>query len=308
MGIIKKDLVKVEGNICEYPFFTFSKAEGRGEKKIYKFNPVILEDGKIEEKTLTLEAFTHGLPSGFDMDVLMAISRIGTEADTLTERTYFTLYEIAKRLGIPDKEIKIKEAIRRMYYVNCVSEYCILTIDQKGRKKKYLKKEDLFHIFDSVSFLDVKEEKNRRKSKEETYVRFNEFFVKNFFSGYFQYLDFSKYLDLETPMAKRLYIYLSKKRFGRSDFKISIMKLADIMPIEAEKIFKIRQILKKTCERLINQKVISGYLLEKGAMDITFYFPLQELKAPEVALEENEKNELYDALVKFGVSKTVARN
>src|SRR3989339_335247 len=159
-----KSLVKLEGNIAEYPFFSFAKSEGKIEKKVYKFSSIVLDDGKIEKRTLTLESPKEwGLPLAFDMDVLIAVSQIGTETNTLTDEIHLTLYEIAKKLDIPNRELKISESLLRMYYVNCHSEYCILVIDKKGKEKKYLTKKDYFHIFESVGLLDVEREQNRRK-------------------------------------------------------------------------------------------------------------------------------------------------
>lgn len=304
----KGGLVKIDGNICEYPFFTLSKSEGTSEIKEYIFRPIVIEKGEIVERKLTLESLKgHGLPTAFDMDVLMAISHIGTETKAMTGEVHFSFYEICKKLGIPNKESKIKKSILKMYYVDCRSEYCVLVKNKEENKKEYISGEDYFHIFDCVGFIDIKKE-NKRKSKYFTYVQFSKYFVQNFLAGYFQYIDFSLYMALGTPTAKRLYVYLSKKKFGKSFFKISIEKLASVIPIEAGRLSKVREILKESCERLIEQKFINGYSLEKGAMDITFYFPLQELKEPEAALEENEENEVYDALVKFGVSKSAARN
>ena len=247
------------------------------------------------------------MPTAFDMDVLMAISHIGTETKAMTGEVHFSFYEICKKLGIPNKESKIKKSILKMYYVDCRSEYCVLVKNKEENKKEYVSGEDYFHIFDCVGFIDIKKE-NKRKSKDFTYVQFSKYFVKNFLAGYFQYIDFSLYMALGTPTAKRLYVYLSKKKFGKSFFKISIEKLASVIPIEAGRLSKVREILKEACDRLVEQKFISGYSLAKGAMDITFYFPPQELKEPEPAQEENEENELYDALVKFGVSKSAAKN
>jgi len=174
-----------------------------------------------------------------------------------------------------------------------------------------LKKEEVFHIFERISFWDDKETISNRKARETTWVKFNEYFLQNFLSGYFQYIDFSVYQKLKRPIVKRLYIFLSKKKFGRPSFKISINKLALAIPIEAKRLSDIRKILKDSCKCLVDIGFISHYKLERGAIDIIFYFPDKEIATK---LEEqntldlsNEKQNLYDKLINIGITDGVVK-
>jgi len=266
-------LVKYEGNIAEYPFFQLSKHDkDKCMKREFNFG---------EGRTLTIENI-DGIPTAFDANVLMAISYIGTQSNSLDRKIHFTLKELAELLMCTDKS-RIKDSIKRLSKTSYTAQGTVLT--KHEGKNIYLDSTLIFHIIETVKYLDPQKKKiyNHQQAKEETWVKFNEYFIDNFVENYVQHINWEVYLKLETPTAKRLYTYLEKKRGERESFTIDVYKIAAVIPIESKEGFNIRKLLKEACKHLIEQDIIKNYSFAND--NITFEFPLKSKKL----IQENKQ-------------------
>jgi len=296
-----KQLVKLEGNLAEYPFFTYRRGIKREiTNKVYNMGEVVMSDGIRHKREFTVAA-PLGMPSAFDQDVLMAILRIGTRDKTLTEKIYFTLYEIADMIGSKNHEKLVKQSIKRLLATTYFAKNTVLI--KGGESAKHLKSvsEKGFHIFEEFEYL-CREEANKRLSRDFTYIKLNGFFVENFVNGYFKYIDFGNYLSLDTPLAKKLYMYLEKKKFEKKMYEIGIDKLALVLPIEAKDRREVRRTLKENSDRLIEKRFIKSYKTRKD--NIIYYFGKQA-KEYEVLISD-KKVEIVDVLIDIGITKAVA--
>lgn len=288
-------LAKIEGNLAEYPFFQLSK---KGPAiTTFKLAPVTYQNTIIAKRELSL-INSNTLPTPFDLDVLIAILTIGTRDNTLDGDIHFTCYEIAKMLDSVTHRDIVKKSIKKLASLTYESKLAILLKDKD--KRYYI--EDVFHILDNASFLD-EEEKNKRKSREITKVRFNKYFIQNFANKYFKYINFETYKSLQTPLAKRLYLFLEKKKFEKRKFEIKLEHLANILPLHTQKLFKIRAQLKSACSKLIEKNIIENYEYTKDT--IIFHFP-KVSKIEKELIDGSYEKVLYQKLIDVGVSKNVA--
>lgn len=293
---MEKMPVKVEGNLIEYPFFHLG---GRRDKEIYKeydIGETALEEGIIVKRRLIVQN-VNGIPGPYDQDVLMGILRIGTKKNKLTEDIPLTIYEVAKEIDDLKHRIRVRKSMERLVTTSYKSEQVVLV--KETENKYYLN--DFFHILDNVTFLDAAI-KNKRKSNLVTRVKFNKFFISNFENDYYKYIDLKKYMEMGSPTAKRLYMYLEKKKFNKETFQVNLDTLAGIFPLEVTEYYEIRKVLRRAHERLIEQSIIKGFDFNKNK--VIYYFPTSEEKKEENKLE----NEILSELVNAGVTRKIAEN
>ncbi|MBU3912477.1 MAG: hypothetical protein KKE50_00130 [Nanoarchaeota archaeon] len=292
----KRELVKVEGNLIEYPFFHLGGRKDIVVSKKHEFGEVVLEDGTTVKRNFTVEN-VKGIPGPYDQDVLMAILRIGTKKNKLTEDIPLTIYEVAKEIDGLKHRTRVKKSIEKLASTTYISKQVVL-IKENGTKY-YL--DDIFHILESATFLDSSQ-KNKRKSNQFTKVRFNRFFITNFLNDYYKFIDFGKYLSLGSPAAKKLYLYLEKKKFNKDTYQISLDNLARILPIESNKHYQIRWILKKAHEKLIEHLVIKSFEFKKDK--VVYHFPQKTNNQT----KELPQNTIVDELISIGITKKVAED
>jgi hypothetical protein len=284
--------VKVEGNLIEYPFFWLG-GKKRDIYKEYELGEIVVEKNIISKRKLVVENM-RGIPGPYDQDVLMGILRIGTKKNKLTEDIPLTIYEIAKEIDDLKHRMRVRESVEKLVTTNYKSEQVIL-IKETGNKY-YLN--DLFHILDGATFLDSAV-KNKRKSNSVTKVRFNKFFITNFENDYYKYIDLKKYLEMGSPTAKRLYMYLEKKKYNKETFQINLDTLAGIFPLEVTEYYEIRKVLKKAHEKLIEQAVIESFEYNKNK--VIYHFPKTAERK-----EKKSNNEILDSLIKSGITEKTA--
>jgi len=126
-----------------------------------------------------------------------------------------------------------------------------------------------FHIFDEYRLYDRFSKKNTSVPLPLGYVKASDFFYNSIKKGNLKELNLSLYLKLPTPLSRRLYRYLDKKRyFGRS-FSMSIYKLAGklgLAPTKTGKYYpsKLKQLLKPALEALKNEDFLERYYYQEG--------------------------------------------
>lgn len=123
-------------SLAEFPLAIISR---RASSKLKTENILVVEDitrDRITNKPIhrkqTVTAGPLGLPTRFDDQVLVALMQISGENDYCQQEIYFTLYEIAKRLGITTggKTTKrIKESLDRWLAITVYFENAWWTED-----------------------------------------------------------------------------------------------------------------------------------------------------------------------------------
>lgn len=292
----KRELVKVEGNLIEYPFFHLGGRKNIVVSKKYEIGDIVLENGTTVKRKLTIENI-NGIPGPYDQDVLMGILRIGTKKNKLTEDIPLTVYEVAKEIGDIRNRMRIRKSIEKLTSTTYISKQVVLV--KENNTKYYL--DDIFHILESATFLDKATHENTRKSNEITKVRFNKFFINNFLNDYYKYVDLKKYFEIGSPTAKKLYLYLEKKKFKKDFYQIKLDNLARILPIESNKHYQIRWILKKAHEKLIEHSIIKSFKYDKDK--VVYFFPAGKKEEP---LPEKHNNEILEELINKGITKIIA--
>jgi len=331
----KEDIIsKDEMNLAEFPFTLLSRRVISGQKTIEVSQQVYDKNRRvIKQEWIVTGSEKFGLPLAIDEDVYVALMQLYKKSNFKERRIFFSRYEILKIMGKKPSKREydiIEQSLNRLVTVSVVSKNAFWD----NKVKSYVGK--AFHLFESY---DLYDEKPGRKGVNQqalplSNVVMSEFLFNSIKSGYIKNLDIRFYFSLETPLSKRLYRYLDKKKYHKSRFEVELLKLASLLPIQDNYPSQIKRRLSKSHDELIekgflksvsyedtgngNEKVIyvfpqTSLIKEdmKFELEEQFGFELlaseKELKEDKMELSADELSAL-EQLVQRGITEATARN
>ena len=217
----QKDLVAVEGNLMEMPFFTpkdnFS-IPAKKEEVTYWIT---------KDRGINIIPSVLGMPDSFDATVFLYLLGKATKEWKKTgifpEKVHFTLRELSEVLNTNNRP-RLKVAIKRL--TSTTYEFV------KSFRKGGIYIDNVVRLLDKHSFWSKETELPKSKAKETTYITFSKEIVDSIISGYYKYLDFQKHQKLKRPIARRLHFLLAKRLGENREIQISFKKLAYAIPLQ----------------------------------------------------------------------------
>ena len=310
-------VTKEEMNLAEFPFTLLSNRMSENQKTIEVDQKIRDKNGRIiTQKWIVTGSDKFGLPLAAENDIYLALMQIFKENGFENRQIYFTRYQLLKIMEqIPSKQTykMIERALDRLVSVTVKSENAFWD----NRAKSYVTK--AFHLFDSY---DLYDERNRNSDDNQTglplsNIVMSEFLFNSIKSSYIKSLDIGFYFTLQTPLTRRLYRFLDKKKYHRSIYEIDIIKLASLMPLQDRYPSQIKRRLKKIHNELIEKgylKSVSYKKEPKSSQEIVIYVfgvpSLQEqpeLNFGDNMLEPEKIDEILQNLVERGIVKAVAQ-
>lgn len=319
-GVEKNELeVRIgrdEMNLAEFPFTVLTHRAPRGINAI-KFQDVISgKDGKavIREWTVT-GSEGYGLPVAGDEEVYVALMEITQEHGFRSAKVPITRYDLLGRMGWPrdgHAYRRVQDALNRLMGVSIVANNSFWD----NEAKRYV--DEGFHILEGYRLYD--EKPGRDCSPPDSYVVWNPVLFTSFRAGNIKQLDTSTYFALETPLARRLFRYLDKKRYdGKATYRMRLKKLA------FEKLGMSRNYypsqIKRELERAHAELIEKGFLREvsyyvpqrRGGEEIVIYaFGARKRHGgsvetvPPADSDVVEEGSLHARLIGLGVSRSMA--
>ena len=313
---------KDEMNLAEFPFTLLSRRAKATQKTIEINQQVKDQEGRIiKQEWVVTGSDKYGLPLAIDEDVYIALMQLYKENDFRSRRVHLSRYELIHT--IMGKEItkgsydRVEEAFNRLVSVTIVSKNAFW--DNKG--EAYVSK--AFHLFDSYSLYN--ERLTGREREQQSLPRSNvvmsEFLFDSIKAGYIKNLDTKFYFSLDTPLSKRLYRYLDKKRYQKTRFEIGLLKLAALLPVQDQYISQIKRRLKRPHNELIEKGFLKSVTYKEtkhsDGEKIIYAFPrVPSLRhrqkyvvgtdTPDQLEISEEKISLRRQLIKRGITETVA--
>ena len=222
----KKDIVKWDQNLSEYPLFVPLK----GSKRPIEVELRIGDNGYLKITSV------DGVPGAFDADVLFAIAYIAQEHDLFKENTavHFSFNEVAKILGLKTgfDRLKIKESLQRWFNTSIYLKELYRKEGKLVTQEVWLHPIQKLEMYSEEMRKDMHyRAKNRFKAKDYTWIKFEPMIVRSVLAGYAKIVDLKYFRELKNPFSKRLYLYLEKKLGNQLMFSISFKKLCEILPI-----------------------------------------------------------------------------
>jgi len=236
---------------------------------------------------------------------------------------HFSRYQMLRIMGKETSKRgydRIQSALNRLVSVTVVSKNAFWD----NNAKQYVS--EAFHLFDSYRLYDERssEKGQDQQSLPLSNVVMSEFLFNSIKAGYIKDLNTKFYFGLETPLSKRLYRYLDKKRYHKSTFEIRLLKLAALLPIQDKYLSQIKRRLGKAHDELIKKGFLQNVSYENTSDNdeekVIYIFSQASLtKSKETDLsvttskiqsenrkQEDEEPSLEQQLVDRGVTKIVA--
>ncbi len=252
--------VPAEGNFEELPYFKVGdRSSGTG---VMEYNGVIrTRDGHtLRQKWVVRAAQGLGLPGRLDQDVYVAVLQLIDRRGGIPEsgEVEFSMYELAELTGAAHGGMnyrRIRESLRRMALTG------IESVNAFYHKQSQSYISDTFQLW-SVHFAD--HDDGRGGQVERHKLRLSEFFTDSYRSNYLKGLNVGFYWSLRSPVAKRLYRLVDKKRNHRRRWDIEIFSLRDRVALSPEYRYPSR--IKDKLKPAHNELILKGFLEE-----VSFY-------------------------------------
>lgn len=255
VALVSKD----EMNVAEFPFALLSHRRPNSLKTLEFSQEIQGPDGRpIRQEWIVTGSDKFGLPLATDDDIYVLAMYFLKRSAFKQRRVYFSRYEALQILGWGDSTRsyrRFEQALDRMVGVTIYSKNAFWD----NRAKCYVNKS--FGIFDDYELYKKKTRSKGRPGKpgsEFSSISFSEFFFQSIQAGFIKNLDLDFYFNLETPVSKRLYRYLDKKKYQGNIHRTDLMRLASKLPVlDNAYPADVRGKLKRAHEELIRKNYLN---------------------------------------------------
>jgi len=307
-----------EMNLVEFPFTLLSK-RNKNQKTI-EFSDWTTANGEVAKREwIVTGSDKYGLPTAGDEELYIALMKVSKDINFENRRIPIVRYQIAKLMGwgLDGKSYeRIEQGLDRLSGVRIKAKNAFWD----NEKKKYVTVN--FGIIDDYYLYDEKPGKKSDLPQEELPISnfsWNEVLFNSFKAGNIKTVDAEFYFALKSPITKRLYRFLDKKKYGgKPKFEIGIKKLAALLPLKDDYPSHIKSTLEKAHDELTEKGFLSSVDYEKargGEGKIVYRFPRKlsnrsKTKESERELlpQNKESNDILKLLEERGITKRIAKS
>jgi plasmid replication initiation protein len=278
-----RSIVPAEGNFEEHPYFRVGdRNAGTG---IMQFeNELRTRDGNVMQQSWVVRAaHGRGLPGRYDQDVYIALMQL-IDAKGLPEDGWvsFSVYELVELMGKrhSGREYgQVRDSLQRLATTSVESKNAFY---HKGRKA-YIS--DTFSLLTDVKLAEYEGIAGERKDRNR--VHLSQYFVDSYRANYLKHIDAGFYFSLSSPIAKRLYRLIDKKRSGRRSWEVELFSLKSRIPLSDYKyVSKVKEKLAPAHEELIAKGFLKGvsYRKNEGGQEYAVYEITEDFRARRAAV------------------------
>jgi plasmid replication initiation protein len=256
-----RGIVPAEGNFEEHPYFRVGdRNAGTG---IMQFeNELRTRDGNVMQQSWVVRAaHGRGLPGRYDQDVYVALMQLidakGLPADGWVSFSVYELVELMGKRHSGREYGQVRESLQRLATTSVESKNAFY---HKGRKA-YIS--DTFSLLTEVKLAEYEGIAGERKDRNR--VHLSQYFVDSYRANYLKHIDARFYWSLASPIAKRLYRLVDKKRGGRRSWEVELFSLKSRIPLSDYRYAsKIKEKLAPAHEELISKGFLSSVAYRKN--------------------------------------------
>ncbi|WP_169979047.1 replication initiator protein A [Tautonia rosea] len=212
-----------EMNIAEFPITLLADRAPRGQRRI-EYSDRIFDPGtnrEIDRRLVISAPEEYGLPTAIDDDVILALIQLTRRQNGFARpEVHFTRLQLIDLLGWPDKGRsydRITASLDR--WASTYLKYENAWWDNEGRRWT----SGGFHIIDSYKLGDGRAPGGRASRCRVVWGR--EFF-KSCQAGYLKGLDYDLYIRLTSHPARRMYRFLDKRFYHKSEWEFELKDFA----------------------------------------------------------------------------------
>lgn len=216
---------KDEMNFAEFPIALLTDRVPK-RRRVIKFEDQIYDEKRrrlVIRRRVIEGSEEYGLPTATDDTVILALIQLTKLKGGFRKREVeFTRLELIKMLGWADEGRsydRIKLSLLRIQSVNYVYDNAWWD----GRQKTWTTK--AFHIIDNVEINDSRA-MNGQAGLFASRIVWNEVVFDSFQAGFLRDIDFQLCMRLEHPTALRMYRFLGKRFYVRSEWLFDLKEFA----------------------------------------------------------------------------------
>ncbi len=298
-----------EMNLAEFPFAVLSKVAPRQASTLEFDDVVTMADGtRVERRWTVTGSDRFGLPTATDEEVYVALMEITKDQSFQSRTVPITRYDLIRRMGWrPDGRSykRVESALDRLKGVTIKA----VNAFWDNQARRYITV--AFGIIDNYVLFDERRVRGRGGDTErQSYITWNDVIFNSFAAGNIKLLDTDLYFSLRSPIARRLFRYLDKKRYPeKRSFQITLEKLAyehlgmtrGYFPSQLRR--KLQPAHRELIARGFLEAVEYGFT-QTGAVKVIYHFGARQEQAP-LALPADGAAAL-NALVEQGVTLKAA--
>lgn len=289
-----------ESNLMTLPFISLKRA------KTYEINRTWIRDGK--EIGLKVKGSTHGCPTIYELDVIMALFRIQSKnvdnklvvlsqktldkegeiinqtnkVTNLSKVINFTYRGLAREMGLKGWGNATKKRLEKS--IECLNEctvYSTLAIRDQEQGEYIIDFEGVesSRIFKNYKSYSVTKFKKANKEllspnevEEAQSIEIDDFFFKNITNNFFKVYDYEAYRSLKMAISKKLLLILTQWSHGNEKY-ITTRTLYDYIGLDGESEKECRYNyaqLKKAMQELKDINFIQGYIASTNGVNFVF--------------------------------------
>lgn len=211
----------------------------------------------------------YGLPLAVDEEVFLGLMHFLHRSDFQERRVHFTQYSLFQRLGWGDGQWaynRLQTSLDRLKGATIRSKEAFW--DHKG--KCFVTK--AFNLIDDYT-LSRRADSSGGDEPFVSSVSFSEFVFESFRAGFIKTLDLDMYLELASPIARKMFRLLDKKLYKSPVYEIDLMHLAQRVALTDTSFpSKIRQKFEGPHQELIDIGFLKSVrYLRKGGSTVLRY-------------------------------------
>lgn len=262
--------------------------------------------GLLRQEWIVTASGQYGFPQPSDDDILLALIHLASECDFRHQTVPFSRYSLCKLMGWVNKGKnyeRIEAALHRLTGIRINAKQSFYD----GARKEYVSK--VFGVIDSFQISTTR--------SQLSYARLSDDLWTSIQCNNIKPIDLATYYGLRSPIARRLYRFLDKRRLNKNSFELELESLAqvNIGLTSSTRVYpsQMKQSLNAPHRELEKIGFLSGvtYVLGNNkAWRVRYSFPKEGAAAVPHKLPKEKKatsSPQAEALVLRGVSHKVAQ-
>jgi len=210
---------KDEMNLADFAIgvIRLSGDKEESQSSLSRSQTIKTSQGLLKQEWIVTASGQHGFPQPADDDVLLGLIHLASEADFRNQTISFSRYGLCKLMGWVNKGKnyeRIESALHRLTGIRINAKQSFYD----GGRKEYVSK-----VFGVIDSFQISSHRDRL-----SYARLSDEIWASIQCNNLKPIDLAAYYGLRSPIAKRLYRFLDKRRLNRNSFELELDSLAQV--------------------------------------------------------------------------------
>lgn len=298
---------KDEMNLADFAIGVIRLSGDKDESQtaITRSQTIKTSQGLLKQEWTVTASGRHGFPQPADDDVLLGLIHLASEENFRHQTVSFSRYSLCKLMGWANKGKnyeRVESALHRLTGIRINAKQSFYD----GERKEYVSK--VFGVIDSFQISSHRDLLS--------YARLSDDLWASIQCNNIKPIDLATYYRLRSPIARRLYRFLDKRRLNKNSFELELESLAqvNIGLASSTRVYpsQIKQSLAaphRELEKIGFLSNVKYFLGNNKAWRVKYTFCKEPLKsAPDVTRSAllRQPTPLEKALIERGIAPKVA--